>query len=149
MTYPSVQTPAPTRLDEPLYGASPREAFVRFWTKYATFSGRASRSEFWWWTLISFVISAVISVFGIALVGGDMTAWNASFTKPDDIVSYVFGLATLIPTLALGTRRLHDTDRSGWLQLLLLIPLVGVIILIVWWASASIRDGERYDKAFR
>ena len=148
MSYPYAQTPT-SGLDQPLYGASPREAFVRFWTKYATFSGRASRSEFWWWALISFAVDAVISVIGIFLVRGDFAAWNASMTKPDDLLSYAFALATLIPGLALGARRLHDTNRSGWLQLLLLIPLVGLILLIVWWASQPTPAGARYDRSTR
>jgi len=82
-------------------------------TKYADFTGRASRSEFWWWTL--FVILASIATGLIS-----------------DMVSAIFSLATLLPGLAVGARRLHDTDRSGWLQLLWFIPVIGWIILIVW-----------------
>lgn len=82
-------------------------------TKYADFTGRASRSEFWWWTL--FVILASIATGLIS-----------------DMVSALFSLATLLPGLAVGARRLHDTDRSGWLQLLWFIPVIGWIILIVW-----------------
>jgi len=82
-------------------------------TKYADFTGRASRSEYWWWTL--FVILASIATGFIS-----------------DVVSAIFSLATILPGLAVGARRLHDTDRSGWLQLLWIIPIIGWIILIVW-----------------
>ena len=85
-------------------------------TKYADFTGRASRSEFWWWTL--FVILASIATGLIS-----------------DMVSALFSLATLLPGLAVGARRLHDTDRSGWLQLLWFIPIIGWIILIVWFVQ--------------
>ena len=85
-------------------------------TKYADFTGRASRSEFWWWTL--FVILASIATGLIS-----------------DMVSALFSLATLLPGLAVGARRLHDTNRSGWLQLLWFIPVIGWIILIVWFVQ--------------
>lgn len=80
--------------------------------KYADFSGTASRSEFWWFTLFLVVTGAILHLVGIFL-------------------SLVFFLATFIPALAAGARRLHDTGRSGWLQLLWCIPLVGWIILMI------------------
>lgn len=82
-------------------------------TKYADFTGRASRSEYWWWTL--FIVLASIATGLIS-----------------DMVSALFSLATILPGLAVGARRLHDTDRSGWLQLLWFIPIIGWIILIIW-----------------
>jgi uncharacterized membrane protein YhaH (DUF805 family) len=87
-------------------------------TKYADFNGVASRSEFWWFMLFVFVVSLVLNYFG-PLVGG------------------LFSLAVLLPNLAVGARRLHDTGRSGWLQVLLLIPLIGLIVLIVFWVQES------------
>lgn len=87
--------------------------------KYADFEGRARRSEFWWWQLF---------VFLAGLVVGSLTCG----------LGY---LAVLIPTYAVGARRLHDTGRSGWWQLLSL-TFVGSIILIVWWCEDSHRDNE-------
>jgi uncharacterized membrane protein YhaH (DUF805 family) len=80
--------------------------------KYADFKGCASLSEFWWWVLFTFLAGAAIGVIS-------------------DRASAVFSIATFLPSIAVGARRLHDTDRSGWFQLLWLIPLVGWIILIV------------------
>jgi uncharacterized membrane protein YhaH (DUF805 family) len=97
--------------------------------QYARFDGRAHRSEFWWFTLWSLVVSLALAVAELALdLGNDY--WGP--------LTFTYALAVLFPTLAVGARRLHDIGRSGWWQLLMLIPLVGIIILIVWWA----KDGE-------
>lgn len=93
-------------------------------TKYADFNGRASLSEFWWWALFSIVASVALG--------------NIS-----DKLSGAFTIATLLPYFAVSTRRLHDTNRSGWLQLLGLIPVIGWIVLIVFVAQAS-REPNRY-----
>lgn len=150
MTYAPQYPPAPSYpnapggLDQPLRGASIGQAFVRFWKKYATFSGRASRSEYWWFVLVSFVVSVVITLIG-TVVAGDMTTASTT-TGVDDVLSGLWGLATLIPSLALAVRRLHDTNRSGWWVLLGLVPLVGWIILIVWYASGPNPAGMRFDR---
>lgn len=94
------------------------------YTKYADFTGRASRPEFWWFVLFNFVAGLALSVVS-------------------DKVSAAFSLATLLPNFAVTTRRLHDTDRSGWLQLLFLIPIVGWILVIVWCAQES-KPTSRY-----
>lgn len=90
--------------------------------KYADFEGRARRSEFWWWYLFTVLVG--LAVGWIPVVG-----WIAS-------------IALWIPSLAVGARRLHDTGRSGWLQLLMLIPCIGTIIMIIWWCEDSKGDNE-------
>jgi len=85
--------------------------------KYAEFNGRAGREEFWMFVLISFIASLVLS-----------------FIRP---LWLVYNLAVLVPSVAVCARRLHDTGRSGWWQLLALIPLIGPIIVIVFAAQAS------------
>ena len=85
-------------------------------TKYADFSGRATRPEFWWWALFTLVGGIVLGVVSEKL-------------------SAAFFLATLLPYFAVTSRRLHDTDRSGWLQLIGLIPIIGWIVVIVWLAQ--------------
>ena len=92
--------------------------------KYATFSGRARRKEFWMFTLISVVISIALTVLDMAVL-------------QTGVIAAVYALAVLLPTLAVCVRRLHDTGRSGWMLLLWLIPLVGPIVLIVFFASAG------------
>lgn len=89
--------------------------------KYGDFEGRARRSEFWWWYLCFVLVGPVIVI---------------------PVISWIATIALLIPTLAVGARRLHDTGRSGWLQLLMLIPCVGNIILIIWWCEDSKGDNE-------
>lgn len=92
------------------------ESIRTCFTKYVEFTGRATRPEFWWWVLFVFVASLVLGAI-------------------DNRLSMAFTLATLLPYCAVTARRLHDTDRSGWLQLLALIPIVGWILLIVWCAQ--------------
>lgn len=87
-------------------------------SKYATFSGRATRSEFWWWALFVFV--------GIVAT-----------TVISERLSWAFTIATLIPYFAVAARRLHDTDRSGWTQLVGFVPFVGWALMIYWLAQDS------------
>lgn len=90
-------------------------------SKYVTFSGRAARSEFWWWTLFVFVSSLVLgfvdsTLFGTVESYQDGYGFSAQTNTP--IISGIFGLATLLPSLAVAVRRLHDRDKSGWWILL-------------------------------
>lgn len=99
------------------------ESISTCFIKYATFDGRASRPEFWWFILFTWLVSA-----GLGLI--------------NDVLSGLFSLGVLIPSLAVGARRLHDTNRSGWLQLLWLLPVIGWIILIVFFASAPVEPNK-------
>lgn len=92
--------------------------------KYADFHGRAGRPEFWWWTLFTLVASVALSVL-------------------NDYAALAFSLATFLPTLTVTTRRLHDTDKSGWWQLLWLVPFVGWAVLVFWCAQAG-KASTRY-----
>ncbi len=87
------------------------------WTKYATFKGRANRCEYWYWVLFTAIFA------WIPFIG--------------EIASLVF----LVPSLAVVVRRLHDIGKSGWWYLFVLIPIVGWILLIVWFCTAS-QEGE-------
>jgi uncharacterized membrane protein YhaH (DUF805 family) len=99
--------------------------------KYAVFAGRARRREFWMFTLVSFVISIVLSILD-AVIGTDYGAGYG-------LLATIYGLAILIPSLAVGVRRLHDIGRTGWWILIGLIPCVGLIVLLVFYAQ----DGQR------
>jgi uncharacterized membrane protein YhaH (DUF805 family) len=125
-------------LDMPYYGAPPVEAFVRVFKKYAVFTGRASRSEFWWWALASAIISAILDSIGQNVVNGQPTG-----TSP---LGVAWGLATLVPGLAVAARRLHDVNLSAWLLLLAVIPLLGWIALIVMLAQRENPLGARFDR---
>ncbi len=100
------------------------EAIKTCFSKYATFSGRATRAEFWWWWLFTFLISLVIG-------------WVP-------IIGWLVTLAFIIPNLAVAWRRLHDTGRAGGWWFLGLIPLVGAIILIVWYCQKSEPQDNRF-----
>ena len=98
--------------------------------KYATFTGRAHRTEFWMFLLVTVIVTLVVSVVD-SIIG-------------KQVLSTLYGLATLMPGMAIGARRLHDTDRSGWWQLLGLVPLVGIIVLIVFYVQDSQPGGNRF-----
>jgi uncharacterized membrane protein YhaH (DUF805 family) len=147
MSYAPAPTTGTAPLNQPLYGASIGQAVGRFWKKYATFSGRASRSEFWWWALVNIIISGIL--YGVLLATTDMQAMAQTGTPqfgPAYVVYLLWSLATLIPGLALTWRRLHDTNRSGLWIFISLIPLVGAIILIVFYVSEGNPAGQRFDR---
>ena len=100
------------------------ESIKTCFSKYADFSGRASRSEYWWWFL--FLLLAGLAT-GIV----------------SEKLSALLSLATILPSLAVGARRLHDIDKSGWFQLLNLIPFIGWII-VIYWAVQEGREPNRY-----
>ncbi len=118
---------------------------------YITFSGRASRSEFWWFTLfiygVMFVLSAIdMSLFGeTQTVVTDTSASVSSETEFSPLAS-IFGIVTVLPYISVTVRRLHDTDRSGWWYWLALIPLIGIIVLIVWFATKGSDGPNRFGE---
>ena len=91
--------------------------------KYIVISGRAQRSEYWWFVLFTVVANAVLNAFDAALFG---TGENAAA-----IFGPLFALATFLPSICAGGRRLHDRDMSAWWLLLILVPVIGVLILLV------------------
>jgi uncharacterized membrane protein YhaH (DUF805 family) len=100
------------------------ESIKTCFSKYADFDGRASRSELWWWVLFVFLASAA-----------------ASTISP--VVSGLFSLGVFLPNIAVAARRLHDIDRSGWFQLVVLIPLFGWILMIYWCVQEA-KDPNRF-----
>jgi len=92
--------------------------------KYSTFEGRAARSEYWWFVLFILLISIATNVLDLVMFTG--------LAREIGVISLLIILATLLPELAVTTRRLHDVNRSGWWQLLWLVPILGWIPLIYW-----------------
>lgn len=86
---------------------------------YANFNGRAARPEFWWFMLACVIVAFVLGLFNM------------------NMLALLFQLAVLVPSLAVGSRRLHDIGKSGWFQLVCLIPLLGWILLIYWFVQPS------------
>ena len=110
------------------------DAVKTVFSKYAVFKGRARRPEYWWWYLFYFVVLLVLQILDgiIAIAGGP------------PLLSLLGVLALFVPTIAVACRRLHDTDRSGWMQLIVLIPLVGFIILIVFLCQRGTDGPNRF-----
>jgi uncharacterized membrane protein YhaH (DUF805 family) len=109
------------------------EAVSTCFAKYATFSGRAARPEYWYWALFNILAAIILALiqFIVSRTGGTVLGW-------------VFDLATIVPSLAVAARRLHDTDRSGWWQLLIFVPVIGWIILLVWYCTAGTPGANRF-----
>ena len=91
--------------------------YIKVLKQYADFNGRAHRTEFWMFILFSFLVSLALTIIDVVLGLG--------------ILAFIYWLAVLVPSIAVTARRLHDTGKSGWWQLVGLVPLVGFIILIV------------------
>lgn len=98
-----------------------RVAIIKCFMLYAVFSGRAKRSEYWWFVLFSILGNVFLGIID-AMLG--------LIVNGQGILSSIFGLFVIIPGLAVCSRRLHDTNRSGWLQGLFIIPLVGFFFMI-------------------
>ncbi|MEV1144744.1 DUF805 domain-containing protein [Micromonospora sp. NPDC049799] len=107
-------------------------------TQYVGFKGRARRSEYWWFALFSFLVSLVAGfldgVLGMSLGEGGSLG----------VLGLIVSLALLLPTLAVAVRRLHDTDKSGWWLLIGLVPLVGGIVLLVFFVKDGTPGTNRF-----
>ena len=101
------------------------DAVKTCFTKYADFTGRASRSEYWWFVLfevIGLIVAQIIHQYVYAIVA----------------------LGFLLPALAAGARRLHDIGKSGWFLLLHLLPIIGILVLIFFWVQPSQTESNEY-----
>ena len=106
--------------------------FVKCLKNYVTFDGRARRKEFWFFMLVSFILGIIVQIID-AILG------------TDKILNGVLNLALFLPSLAVGARRLHDTGRSGWWQLLVL-TIISIIPLIIWWASNTKPENNQWGQ---
>jgi uncharacterized membrane protein YhaH (DUF805 family) len=113
------------------------EWYLKVLKNYVGFSGRARRTEYWMFTLFNClaIVAAIIldNVFGLA--------WKSGDGGP---IYLLYVLAVLLPSLAVGVRRLHDIGKSGWWLLLAFIPLIGAIILLIW----HVREGDHGNNAY-
>ena len=112
--------------------------YIEVLKKYFVFSGRARRSEYWYFVLFNFLIS-------IALTAADFALGNIDLeTGGTGLISTIYSLAVLIPGLAVSVRRLHDTDRTGWWLLIAFIPVIGAIALLVFFFQDSQQGNNQY-----
>lgn len=103
------------------------ESVKTCFAKYATFKGRATRSEYWYFVLFNFIVSMVLGGIGIAM--------------ESTVLANIFSLAVFLPGLAVAVRRLHDMGKAGTMLLLALIPLVGLVV-IYWMVQPSVEDNQ-------
>jgi uncharacterized membrane protein YhaH (DUF805 family) len=136
----------------PLYGAGPVVAVKRFFLKYVDFTGRASRSEYWWVVLANTVIWFVLAIVGfLAGLPGSTTDYDGTLEPGPGFIPFGFVLTvllfgTIVPFLSLGARRLHDVDLSGWLLLINLFPYVGAFVLFILSLLGPKPAGARFDR---
>jgi len=110
------------------------EFFIRAYKNYANFNGRDTRQEYWMFYLFYLITAFVVGfIEGLLGTGG--------------IFGALFILASLIPSIAIATRRLHDIDKSGWWQLIVFIPILGVIVLLVFLATKGDLGDNRFGSA--
>ena len=109
-------------------------AIATCFSKYVDCKGRASRPEYWWWYLFYSLV-----LWGLLILDGVIAAAGGPA-----VLTLLGVLALFLPTLAAGVRRLHDTDRSGWMLLIMLIPLVGPILLIVFLCQRGTEGANRF-----
>ena len=110
--------------------------YVKVLKNYLNFEGRARRKEYWMFVLFSLIISIVLGIVDGIL--GMKTSTGIG------MLGAVYSLGVIIPSIAVGARRLHDIDKSGWWQLIGIIPLLGWIVLIVWAATEGNHGSNRY-----
>ncbi len=111
--------------------------YIEAFKKYAVFSGRSRRREYWYFVLFNVIVAIVLSII-------DMVLGTFSSSSNIGLLSGIYSVAVIIPTLAVAIRRLHDTDRSGWWILISLIPLIGSIVLLVFYVMDSTPGQNRF-----
>ena len=115
---------------------SPIDWAMRPLQKYADFSGRAPRAEYWWFYLL-YMVALIVAMIVDSMIGSKLFLNYG-------LASALLGLGFLVPMLAVGVRRLHDTDRSGWWLLIAFVPLIGAIVLIVFFVSGGTSGANRF-----
>ena len=103
--------------------------YVSCLKKYVVFSGRATRSEYWYFTLVNFIVSLILALLGL------------------DLILNLYSLFVLIPGLAVFCRRMHDINRSGWNWFWWLLPIIGWIILLIYLCTPTKGGENKYTKA--
>jgi uncharacterized membrane protein YhaH (DUF805 family) len=122
--------------------------YVKALKQYVDFSGRARRREYWMFFLVNLVIVIVLSLVDTMLGTGGFraTSGGGSFYAANSLglLSGLYSLGVLLPAIAVAVRRLHDTDRSGWWILIGLIPIIGGIVLLVFYVLEGTRGPNRF-----
>ncbi len=119
------------------------EAIRTVLLKYATFSSRASRAEYWWWMLFFLLLNVVMGLVDGAVIAPAMgfEAFSKEATQP---LSIIIALALFLPSLSVAVRRLHDVDQSSRRMLICFVPFIGGLVLLYWMTQPSI-GGQMRD----
>ncbi|MGL5817179.1 MAG: DUF805 domain-containing protein [Phycicoccus sp.] len=116
------------------FGAAVREVA----RKYSQFEGRATRPEFWWWVLFTVLVASALGLFSVVPVGeGDLGA----------LLSGIWWIVVLLPSLAVAVRRLRDAGHAGWWLLVLLVPLAGLVVVVILCCQPTRHDGAPPEPA--
>ncbi len=107
------------------------ECYKKYWSNYVNFNGRARRSEYWYPVLCNFVVSLALGIL-------------ANLVSFLGILMGLFSLAVILPSLSVAVRRLHDVGKSGWWLLIVLVPLVGGVLLLIWACTDSNPGENQY-----
>lgn len=110
---------------------------VCFTKKYATFTGRARRSEFWYFYLFNMIIGFSLNILMSAFIGSSMYMITM-------VILYLYSLAVFVPNLAVTVRRFHDIGKSGWNILWAILPIIGAILLLIWFIKDSAKGENKY-----
>jgi len=116
--------------------------YLGVWKKFAEFSGRAGRPEYWYFTLFNILAYIILSILDNAVGFSSAAAGGVG------LFGGIYSLAVLIPSLAVSVRRLHDTGRSGWWILIGLIPVIGAIVLLVFMILKSDEGANEYGAPY-
>jgi uncharacterized membrane protein YhaH (DUF805 family) len=168
---PPLPTPPEPGPGKPWYRAPFIGSFRRFWKQYAMFSGRSSRAEYWWTALAIYLATMIVEI--PYMVGFFVWTFTVSDQQLNEqiepsanpfqiyaimfrtappvlvvgvVILAVWSLGIIVPQLALGARRLHDSNKSGWWLLLGLVPFVGSVVLIVFFCLEPDQRGHRFDR---
>jgi uncharacterized membrane protein YhaH (DUF805 family) len=136
----------PATAPEPVYGCSFPLAIKRFFSKYAVFRGRASRSEYWFVALYNVLIAIAVGIVVIIIESISPTQGNTSASAWIGVPYAFYWLAIIIPSISIFVRRLHDIDLSGWFYWLTVIPLFGGVIALIFTLVPPNPRGARFDR---
>lgn len=115
------------------------EAYKKFWSNYANFKNRSTRSDYWYLVLANMLVGFIMG-FACGFIDG-ISGSNLGLTIP-----VIYFIAVIVPSIAIVVRRLHDINKSGWYYFVNLIPMVGPAILLVYLCTASVNENNNYGK---
>jgi len=113
--------------------------YLEVLNKYAVFSGRAGRKEYWFFILFNILVSFVLSI-------ADLLTGTLNPLTGVGLLGGIYTIAIMVPSIAVAVRRLHDTGRSGWWLLILLIPVIGALVLLYFLVLDSDQDSNEYGE---